>query len=156
MREHYDIAVIGSGPGGEGAAMTAAKGGRRVAVIDADAEVGGSCTHRGTIPSKALRHAIQRLAGESGADPDYGELIRKAEGVIRNQVRLRSGFYERNHVEVIAGRATLADPHTIEVMARAIAAVRTRSFWPQARARIVRRTWISPILTSLTAIPCCD
>ena len=49
MREHYDIAVIGSGPGGEGAAMTAAKGGRRVAVIDADAEVGGSCTHRGKI-----------------------------------------------------------------------------------------------------------
>jgi NAD(P) transhydrogenase len=116
MREHYDIAVIGSGPGGEGAAMTAAKGGRRVAVIDADVEVGGSCTHRGTIPSKALRHTIQRLAGESGADPDYGELIRKAEGVIRNQVQLRSGFYERNHVEVIAGRATLADPHTIEVM----------------------------------------
>ena len=75
MREHYDVIVIGSGPGGEGAAMTASKGGRRVAVIDQDAEVGGSCTHRGTIPSKALRHAIQQLAGdEGGADPDYIDL----------------------------------------------------------------------------------
>ena len=118
MREHYDVIVIGSGPGGEGAAMTASKGGRRVAVIDQDAEVGGSCTHRGTIPSKALRHAIQQLAGdESGADPDYSDLMRKAEGVIRSQVELRRGFYERNHVDVIGGRATFVDAQRIEVAA---------------------------------------
>ena len=116
MREHYDVIVIGSGPGGEGAAMTAAKGGRRVAVIDQDAEVGGSCTHRGTIPSKALRHAIQQIAiGAGGIDPDYNELLRKAENVIRSQVQLRSGFYERNRVEVIAGRATFADANGIEI-----------------------------------------
>ena len=116
LREHYDVIVIGSGPGGEGAAMTAAKGGRRVAVVDMDAEVGGSCTHRGTIPSKALRHAIQQLAGdEAGADPDYGAMIRNAESVIRSQVQLRSGFYERNRVEVIAGRATFVDAHCIEI-----------------------------------------
>jgi NAD(P) transhydrogenase len=116
MREEYDVIVIGSGPGGEGAAMTAAKGGRRVAVIDQDAEVGGSCTHRGTIPSKALRHAIQQLASnEGGAEPDYIDLMRKAEGVIRSQVELRRGFYERNHVDVIGGRATLKDAHCVEV-----------------------------------------
>lgn len=55
MREHYDAVVIGSGPGGEGAAMTASKAGRSVAMIDQDIEVGGACTHRGAIPSKALR-----------------------------------------------------------------------------------------------------
>src|SRR5215210_1211318 len=116
MREEYD--VIGSGPGGEGAAMTASKGGRRVAVIDQDAEVGGSCTHRGTIPSKALRHAIQQLAAdEGGADPDYTGLIRKAEAVIRSQVDLRRGFYERNRVDVIGGRATFVDGGCIEVAA---------------------------------------
>ncbi|HET7157716.1 MAG TPA: FAD-dependent oxidoreductase, partial [Burkholderiales bacterium] len=116
MRDEYDVIVIGSGPGGEGAAMTAAKGGRRVAVIDQDAEVGGSCTHRGTIPSKALRHAIQQLASnEGGAEPDYIDLMRKAEGVIRSQVELRRGFYERNHVDVIGGRATLKDAHCVEV-----------------------------------------
>src|SRR5687767_1978578 len=116
LREQYDVIVIGSGPGGEGAAMTASKGGRHVAVIDEDAEVGGSCTHRGTIPSKALRHAIQQLASdESGADPDYNDLIQKAEGVIRSQVQLRRGFYERNHVDVICGRATFVDAQCIEV-----------------------------------------
>ena len=116
MHEHYDVIVIGSGPGGEGAAMTVTKSGRRVAVIDQDAEVGGSCTHRGTIPSKALRHAIQQLAAdEGGAEPDYHDLIRKAEGVIRSQVQLRSGFYERNRVDVISGRATLIDAQCIEV-----------------------------------------
>lgn len=118
MREHYEVIVIGSGPGGEGAAMTASKGGRRVAVIDQDAEVGGSCTHRGTIPSKALRHTIQQLASEDGrSDPDYLDLIGKAEGVIRSQVQLRRGFYERNDVEIIAGRATFVDPQCVEVAA---------------------------------------
>jgi len=117
MRDHYDVIVIGSGPGGEGAAMTATKGGRRVAVIDQDAEVGGSCTHRGTIPSKALRHAIQQLADdEGGAEPDYGDLVRKAERVIRTQVQLRRGFYERNHVDVIGGRAAFLDAHCVEVV----------------------------------------
>jgi NAD(P) transhydrogenase len=116
MRDHYDIVVIGSGPGGEGAAMTAAKAGRRVAVIDQDAEVGGSCTHRGTIPSKALRHAIQQLAeDENPSDPDYGEFIRRAERVVRSQVQLRSGFYDRNRVEVVSGRAVLVAANTLEV-----------------------------------------
>ena len=110
--------VIGSGPGGEGAAMTAVKSGRRVAVIDECAEVGGSCTHRGTIPSKALRHAIQRLADDdSSTEPDYPGLMRKAENVIRGQVQLRNGFYERNRVPVIAGRASFIDAHTIEIAA---------------------------------------
>jgi NAD(P) transhydrogenase len=110
--------IIGSGPGGEGAAMTAAKGGRRVAVIDQDAEVGGSCTHRGTIPSKALRHAIQQLADdESGTEPDFSDLARKAEQAIRSQIHLRRGFYERNQVDVIGGRASFVDAHVIEVTA---------------------------------------
>ena len=118
MREHYDVIVIGSGPGGEGTSMTASKGGRHVAVIDQDAEVGGSCTHRGTIPSKALRHAIQQLASdEGGKDPDYTDLIRKAGAVIRSQVELRRGFYERNRVDVIGGRAAFVDAHCIEVAA---------------------------------------
>ena len=116
MREHYDVIVIGSGPGGEGAAMTASKSGRTVAMIDQDIEVGGSCTHRGTIPSKALRHAIQQFArDESGAEPDYGKLMRKAEGVIRSQVQLRSGFYERNRVDVICGRARFTDAQCVEI-----------------------------------------
>ena len=128
MREEYDVIVIGSGPGGEGASMTASKGGRSVAVIDQDVDVGGSCTHRGTIPSKALRHAIQQLADDGGrGEPDYHDLIRKAEAAIASQVHLRRGFYERNHVDVIGGRATFADPQTVEVAAPSGARHRLRA-----------------------------
>ena len=57
----YDLIVIGSGPAGEGAAMQAAKSKKRVAVVESYERVGGGCTHWGTIPSKALRHATQLL-----------------------------------------------------------------------------------------------
>jgi len=115
MRDHYNVIVIGSGPGGEGATMTAIKAGKRVAVIDQDTQVGGSCTHRGTIPSKALRHAIQQLAeDEDGVEPNYEGLMRRAERVVQAQVQLRSGFYERNRVDVVSARATLADAHHVE------------------------------------------
>ncbi len=57
----YDAIVIGSGPGGEGAAMGLVKQGARVAVIERYQNVGGGCTHWGTIPSKALRHAVSRI-----------------------------------------------------------------------------------------------
>ncbi|WP_337587666.1 FAD-dependent oxidoreductase, partial [Yersinia pestis] len=58
---HFDAIVIGSGPGGEGAAMGLVKQGARVAVIERYNNVGGGCTHWGTIPSKALRHAVSRI-----------------------------------------------------------------------------------------------
>lgn len=112
----YDVIVIGTGPAGEGAAMTVAKEGRRVAVVDRQIEVGGHCTHQATIPSKALRHAIQQLADSDKAlDARYPDLLKSAERVIRDQVRLRSGFYERNRVDVFAGHANFVDPHSIEV-----------------------------------------
>lgn len=57
MAYDFDLIVIGAGPAGESAALNAAKHQKRVAIID-DAEwVGGNCTHKGTIPSKALRAA---------------------------------------------------------------------------------------------------
>ena len=59
--EHYDVIVIGTGPGGEGAAMMCAKDGKSVLAIEKFSEVGGSCTHWGTIPSKALRHMVHRI-----------------------------------------------------------------------------------------------
>ena len=58
----YDAVVVGSGPAGERAAMTLAKAGQSVAIVDRHTEVGGGCTHWGTLPSKALRHSVQLLA----------------------------------------------------------------------------------------------
>jgi NAD(P) transhydrogenase len=122
---HYDVVVIGSGPGGEGAAMKAAKAGRSVAIIERYHDVGGGCTHWGTIPSKALRHAISQLANFrsnplfSAMVENYHielpHLLRQSESVIRRQVALRHGFYERNRVRVIHGSARFADAHRIVV-----------------------------------------
>src|SRR4051812_24167054 len=57
----YDLVVIGTGPGGEGAAMQAAKHGLSVAAVERYQLIGGGCTHWGTIPSKSLRHAISQM-----------------------------------------------------------------------------------------------
>ena len=115
MSYQYDVIVIGSGPGGEGAAMKASKEGKRVAVIDRLSEVGGNCTHRTTIPSKALRHAVQQLASVGRfREAGFQDLLRSAESVIRQQVSMRRTFYERNLVDVICGNAVFIDPHTVE------------------------------------------
>ena len=76
----YDAIVIGSGPGGEGAAMGLVKQGARVAVIERYHNVGGGCTHWGTIPSKALRHAVSRII-EFNQNPlysDHSRLLRSS------------------------------------------------------------------------------
>ena len=57
----YDAVVLGAGPAGEAAAMKLAKAGKKVVVIDPREQVGGNCTHVGTIPSKALRQSVFNL-----------------------------------------------------------------------------------------------
>lgn len=123
--QRFDVIVIGSGPGGEGAAMQAAKSGKSVAVIEWYKEVGGGCTHWGTIPSKALRHAVQRLLEvknnplftsiADSCDLSFPKLLKSAESVIRRQVSMRRTFYDRNEVHLIRGRARFFDPHIVEV-----------------------------------------
>ncbi len=81
--EHFDAIVIGSGPAGEGAAMKLVKSGRRVAVVEAHRSVGGGCTHWGTIPSKALRQAIQMVA-DTRRDPVLRRVLGAAQWTIRN------------------------------------------------------------------------
>ncbi|MBB28506.1 MAG: Si-specific NAD(P)(+) transhydrogenase [Gemmatimonadetes bacterium] len=116
MADRYDVIVIGSGPGGEGAAMKATKEGKTVAVVDDLPQVGGNCTHKGTIPSKALRQAIQQLV-DTGKfrEAKFQDLLASAESVIAQQVDLRQGFYERNLVEVIHGRGAFEDSNTLAV-----------------------------------------
>lgn len=120
----YDVIVIGSGPGGEGAAMKCAKAGRKVAMIEAYGMVGGGCTHWGTIPSKALRQVISGLReirdnplfhGLAEGRVSFPSLLRTAEGVIRRQVAMRQDFYDRNNVAVLHGRARFVDANTIQV-----------------------------------------
>lgn len=120
----YDVVVIGSGPGGEGAALKCAKGGKQVAIVENRPMVGGACTHSATIPSKTLRQVIQRLVerrrepatrSRGSLPPAFPELTRRAASVIDRQVDLRQGFYDRNRIRVLHGTASFVDPNTVRV-----------------------------------------
>jgi len=127
-KDHFDIIVIGAGPAGEAAAMNAKKKGRSVAIISDHAKVGGSCTHWATIPSKALRHSVKQVI-DFNTNPmfrDFGDarklsfqqILKHADRVVYEQVRMRSDFYERNRVPVIQGRACFIDKHTIKLLGK--------------------------------------
>ena len=122
----YDVVVIGTGPGGEGAAMQAAKYGKRVAVVERYHRIGGGCTHWGTIPSKALRFAIYSVMesinnpilkdmGSRGKAVSFGQLRAGSRSIISKQESMRQTFYDRNGVPILQGNAVILDPHTIEV-----------------------------------------
>ncbi len=116
MIKHYDVIVIGSGPGGEGAAMKATKEGKEVAICDSFENIGGNCTHKGTIPSKALRHASQIISDtETLNNADYQSILKSMLPIIEQQYQLRKGFYQRNQVTILDGRATFIDEHTINI-----------------------------------------
>jgi len=125
VEREFDVVVLGSGPGGEGAAMQASKLGRSVLVVERYHHVGGGCTHWGTIPSKALRHSIQQIA-DFRHHPlvrsrmpqiavDLPALLRSAASVITRQVEMRHDFYDRNHIELMTGTGRFLDPLHIEV-----------------------------------------
>ncbi len=121
-----DLLVIGSGPGGQKAAIAAAKLGKRVCVIERRHMVGGVCINTGTIPSKTLREAVIYLTGMSmrelyGAsyrvkqDITVQDLLARTQHVIGREVEVVRAQLFRNHVELVAGSARFLDPHTIAV-----------------------------------------
>ena len=124
---HYDVVIIGSGPAGEGAAMQCAKDGKKTAIIELNEMLGGECLHRGTIPSKALRHSIQRFI-ESMSNPlvkshvapgnrelDFPQMLAAARKIIDREAAHNLSYYERNRVSVYTGRAKITAPKEIEI-----------------------------------------
>lgn len=111
----YDMLVIGAGPAGESAAMAGAKNGLNVGVVEAQLLLGGNCTHRGTIPSKALRNTVKQAISYKShplfrqlADNQpltYPKILSAAAEVIPKQVALHTEFFSRNRVQVHNGIA---------------------------------------------------
>jgi NAD(P) transhydrogenase len=113
---HFDCIVIGTGPGGQKAAIQAAKLGKRVAIIEKNSVLGGASVNTGTIPSKALREAVMHLTGANKRGL-FGESMRMKRNVtvadliyvsqqVRNQeLALVRDQLERNGVELIWGSA---------------------------------------------------
>jgi NAD(P) transhydrogenase len=110
--ERFDLVVLGSGPGGQRAAIQAAKLKKSVLVIEKE-RVGGACLHKATIPSKTLREAA--LESEGSSDSPWGRMLLRMRGVIEAETTLVAQQLQRNGVVFAEGSGKLVDPHTVEV-----------------------------------------
>ncbi|MFG1683676.1 Si-specific NAD(P)(+) transhydrogenase [Nonomuraea sp. NPDC049269] len=122
----FDVLVLGSGPGGQKAAIAAAKLGRRVAVVEKTHMLGGVCINTGTIPSKTLREAVLYLTGLNQREL-YGASYRvkeeitvadlgmRTQHVIGREIQVIRSQLGRNHVSVLQGTGRFLDPHTIGI-----------------------------------------
>src|SRR6202451_4187905 len=122
----YDLIVIGSGPGGQRAAIQGVKAGKRVAIVEKQAAVGGVCINTGTIPSKTMREAVLHLSGFYsknffGANRAATENITMADlnfrvqRVVENEVGVIQDQLKRNGVDVIHVFAKFTGPHHLRV-----------------------------------------
>lgn len=122
----YDLLVIGAGPAGEAAAMAAVKNELNVAVVDSQLLLGGNCTHRGTIPSKALRHAVKQIIHfnslpifrsiGSVKTLTYPSVLHSAKSVIPKQVELHTEYFSRNRVPVHNAVARFTAKNKVEIV----------------------------------------
>jgi NAD(P) transhydrogenase len=120
------VAVIGSGPAGQKAAIQAAKLGKNVCLIESNNVLGGATVNTGTIPSKALREAVLHLTGASKRGL-FGEvtrvkqkitvadLIYVSQQVVHHEVALTRDQLERNGVELIWGAARFDDESVLYI-----------------------------------------
>ena len=124
----FDLVVIGSGPAGQKAALAATKLGKRVALIDRRAMVGGVCIHTGTIPSKAIREAVlhltaineRRVYGDSYAvkhDITMADLLQRANHVIKSETDVVHAQMRRDGVTMLFGDAEFIGPNAVRVTA---------------------------------------
>jgi NAD(P) transhydrogenase len=123
----YDLLVLGSGPGGQKAAIAAAKLDRRVAVVERRNMVGGVCINTGTIPSKTLREAVLYLTGLNQRemygqsyrlkdDITVADLAARTQHVIGREIDVIRSQLARNRVAMLTGSGRFADPHTIAIV----------------------------------------
>ena len=122
----FDMVVIGSGPAGQRAAIQGAKLGKRVALIEKVATLGGCCINTGTIPSKTMREAVLHLSGYYYQNI-YGinyrvkekitmaDLLFRVQHVIKTEVDVTQAQLSRNGIELISGVAQFIDPNHLRV-----------------------------------------
>lgn len=125
IETHYDMVVIGSGPAGQKAAIQASKAGKSVAVIEQTRELGGSCVHRGTIPSKTLRENALRVKNmrlnaelahfQLREDAELATLIDRLNDVLTEHDKYMRRQLERNEITIIHGRAKFVSHNQIEI-----------------------------------------
>lgn len=125
MSKNYDLVVIGSGPGGYVAAARAASLGNSVAIVEKDKALGGTCLHRGCIPTKALLHAVdvydevkhgsQIGIKSNGVEVDWSSVQKYKGKVITTNAGGVSHLMKSKKIDVYNGLGTLKDKNTVTI-----------------------------------------
>jgi len=121
----YDLAIIGSGPGGYVTAIRAAQWGLKTVVIEKDGFLGGTCLHVGCIPTKVLLHTADVMdelahAKDFGIDVkdfklDWATLIARKNKIVTKHAKGIEFLFKKNKVESITGWGRLAGPGRVSV-----------------------------------------
>ncbi len=131
MVDAYDVAVIGAGTGGYSCALRAAQLGKRVALIEREERLGGTCLLRGCIPTKALLQSAAVLdavnrSSEWGVtasgEPDWAAMQAFENKVVDKLVSGVTGLVKARKIDVLSGTATLKAGPSVQVGDRSVAA----------------------------------
>src|SRR6059058_4737865 len=121
-----DVAVLGGGPGGYTAAIRAAQLGARVACLEREPELGGTCLRVGCIPTKAwvqtafalkeAEHTFDKLGVKLGGyQLEFGTANQWKDGVVKQMTQGVASLFKANGVEWVKGTGTFKDANTISV-----------------------------------------
>ena len=123
--EEFDLIVIGSGPGGQKAAIQGASAGLKVALIERERKVGGTCVHHGTIPSKTLREAaltITTLRRNTDVfdfklkdNMEVATLMRRLDSVLGSYTDFIAEYVRSHGISYFHGKASFVDANTISL-----------------------------------------
>jgi dihydrolipoamide dehydrogenase len=126
--QQFDIAIIGSGPGGYVAAIRAAQLGKKVALIEKDKTLGGTCLNVGCIPSKAMLDSSETFDMAHHAFASHGievdglklnlkKLIARKDDVVKTLTSGIAFLMKKNKVTVFNGLGSFVDASTVKVTA---------------------------------------
>src|SRR5438874_5688136 len=131
MADEFDLIVLGAGTGGYSAAIRGAGLGLKVALVERDL-VGGTCLHRGCIPTKALLHSAEVFdtIGEAGAfgvsaegrSFDWPGVQSYKDKVVTKMLKGLEALIKHQKIEVVRGTGTLRSPTSVSVDGREITA----------------------------------
>src|ERR671922_736792 len=116
MPESYDVAILGSGTGGYACALRAAQLGKRVALIERDDRLGGTCLLRGCIPTKALLRSAEVMDNVTRADewgikasgePDWDGVLAYQSRIVDKLVSGLTSLIKARKIEVVQGEGKL-------------------------------------------------
>jgi dihydrolipoamide dehydrogenase len=125
LAEHnFDLVILGGGSGGYAAALRSAQLGKRVALIEKD-KLGGTCLHRGCIPTKALLHAAEvadvvKDAAHYGINAQFGSIDMGVvnsyrDGIVDKLFKGLTGLVNSKNITVVAGEGRMVGPKSIQV-----------------------------------------